>query len=121
VSLPGATTSRPFVTQAAWRIPAKEVCSFQTAICCTRSSISSGEGLDESWQIAVNFCSITLCGYHKAAPHYSRTVAVAIIRGMLSSSGDFLKTFSAILSGEGLFDGKRRIAALPISFFRNNQ
>jgi hypothetical protein len=45
---------------------------------------------------------ITSCSYDKSAADYSRTLANSCRRSMLSSSGDFPRTLSSILSGEGL-------------------
>jgi hypothetical protein len=51
--------------------------------------------------------SITACGYHKSVVYYSRTLAYFNRRDMLFSGGDFPRTLSSILSGEG-FDEKKQ-------------
>jgi hypothetical protein len=51
--------------------------------------------------------SITACGYHKPAVYYSRTLANSSRRDKLFSSGDFPRTLSSILSGEG-FDEREQ-------------
>jgi hypothetical protein len=46
--------------------------------------------------------AITICCYHKPVVYYSRMVANFCRRSILFSSGDYPRTFSSILSGEGL-------------------
>jgi hypothetical protein len=61
--------------------------------------------------------SITTCCYHKSVVYYSRTVANSSRRDMLFSSGDFLRTLSSILSGEGFDEreqGKSPLAILDL-------
>ncbi len=60
----------------------------------------------------LSFRSITTCCYYKTAIYYPRTVAVSVNQSMLFSSGNSLRTLSVILSGEGLFEGTKRIAAV---------
>jgi hypothetical protein len=69
-------------------------------------------GKSEQWRFhkrgdadRTNF--ITTCCYHKSVVYYSRTMANARRKDMLFSSGDFPRTLSSILSGEG-FDGKEQ-------------
>jgi hypothetical protein len=47
-------------------------------------------------------CAITICYYHKTVVYYSRLVANFCERSILFSSGDYPRTLSSILSGEGL-------------------
>jgi hypothetical protein len=57
--------------------------------------------------------AITTCSYHKPAVYYSRTLAVSGRRSMLFSGGDFPRTLSSILSGEGFDEreqGNRRFS-----------
>jgi hypothetical protein len=51
--------------------------------------------------------AITACYYHNTALYYSRIVAISGRRSMLFSGGDFLKTLSSILSGEGFDEGEQ--------------
>src|SRR5580704_5038926 len=46
--------------------------------------------------------AITTCSYHKSVVYYSRALANSWRRSMLFSSGDYPRTLSSILSGEGL-------------------
>jgi hypothetical protein len=88
----------------------------------TLSSILSGEGFDEGDQGNRRFFffhpairnyddfirgAVTACYYHKTALHYSRIVAISGRTGMLFSGGDFLKTLSSILSGEGFDESEQ--------------
>ena len=128
------TTTRRFITQELWLIPVDQVCCFQAAISKTRSSILSGEGLmRRQGRSPFLFCNlpeaiarfnqtpwqfhqlkqippgtaITACYYHKTPLYYSRIVAISAKRSMLFSGGDFLKTLSSILSGEGFDEGEQ--------------
>jgi hypothetical protein len=47
-------------------------------------------------------CAITTCCYHNSVVYYSRLVANFCRRSNLFSSGDYPRTLSSILSGEGL-------------------
>jgi hypothetical protein len=58
--------------------------------------------------------AITTCGYHKPVVYYSRALAYSCRRRMLSSSGDFPRTLSSILSGEGL--DEREQGKSPLAF-----
>jgi hypothetical protein len=62
--------------------------------------------------------AITTCSYHKLVVYYSRTIAYSGRRSMLSSSGDFLRTLSSILSGEGL--DEREQGKSPLAFLAAN-
>ena len=57
---------------------------------------------------------ITTLSYHKSAVHYSRTIANSGRRSILSSSGDFPRTLSSILSGEGLDEGGQGTIAVIV-------
>jgi hypothetical protein len=46
--------------------------------------------------------AITTCCYHKPVVYYSRMMANFCRRSILFSSGDYPRTLSSILSGEGL-------------------
>jgi hypothetical protein len=46
--------------------------------------------------------AITSCCYHNSVVYYSRLVANFCRRSILFSSGDYPRTLSSILSGEGL-------------------
>jgi hypothetical protein len=46
--------------------------------------------------------AITICYYHKSVAYYSRLVANFYRRSIIFSSGDYPRTLSSILSGEGL-------------------
>jgi hypothetical protein len=52
-------------------------------------------------------CAITTCCYHKPAVYYSRLVANFCRRSILFSSGDYPRTLSSILSGEGLDESEQ--------------
>jgi hypothetical protein len=58
--------------------------------------------------------SITACGYHKPAVYYSRTLANSIRRDKLFSGGDFPRTLSSILSGEGFDEREQGKSPLEI-------
>jgi hypothetical protein len=51
--------------------------------------------------------TITICCYHKSVVYYSRMMANFCRRSMLFSSGDYPRTLSSILSGEGLDEGEQ--------------
>jgi hypothetical protein len=60
---------------------------------------------------------ITTCYYHKPVVYYSRTMAYSSRTDMLFSSGDFPRTLSSILSGEGFDEreqGKSPLALLKL-------
>jgi hypothetical protein len=50
---------------------------------------------------------ITICYYYKSVVYYSRDMANSCRRSMLFSSGDYPRTLSSILSGEGLDERKQ--------------
>jgi hypothetical protein len=65
-----------------------------------------------------NGAFITTCYYHKSMVYYSRTMANPRGRDMLFSSGDFPRTLSSILSGEGFDEreqGKSPLAILDVT------
>jgi hypothetical protein len=67
---------------------------------------------------AMGRASITTCCYHKPVVYYSRTMAYSSRTDMLFSSGDFPRTLSSILSGEGFDEreqGKSPLALLNFS------
>jgi hypothetical protein len=51
--------------------------------------------------------AITTCYYHKPVVYYSRIVANFCRRSILFSSGDYPRTLSSILSGEGLDESEQ--------------
>jgi hypothetical protein len=51
--------------------------------------------------------AITTCCYYKSLVYYSRDMANSYRRSMLFSSGDYPRTLSSILSGEGLDEGEQ--------------
>jgi hypothetical protein len=51
--------------------------------------------------------AITMCSYHKPVVYYSRLVANFHRRSILFSSGDYPRTLSSILSGEGLDESEQ--------------
>jgi hypothetical protein len=51
---------------------------------------------------AIGQSVITTCGYYKSVLYYSRMMANFCRRSILFSSGDYPRTLSSILSGEGL-------------------
>ncbi len=57
---------------------------------------------------------ITTLSYHKTAVYYSRTVANSGRRSILSSGGDFPRTLSSILSGEGLDEREQGTIAVIV-------
>jgi hypothetical protein len=52
--------------------------------------------------------AITICYYHKSVVYYSRLMANFCRRSILFSSGDYPRTLSSILSGEGLDESEQR-------------
>jgi hypothetical protein len=61
--------------------------------------------------------SITTCCYHKSVVYYSRTLANSSRTDMLFSSGDFPRTLSSILSGEGFDEREQGKSPLAILDF----
>jgi hypothetical protein len=51
--------------------------------------------------------AITICCYHNPVVYYSRLVANLHGRSILFSSGDYPRTLSSILSGEGLDESEQ--------------
>jgi hypothetical protein len=58
---------------------------------------------------------ITTCGYHKSVLYYSRIMANFCRRSILFSSGDYPRTLSSILSGEGLDESEQGWSPLVFS------
>jgi hypothetical protein len=58
--------------------------------------------------------AITICYYHKSVVYYSRALADSCRTGMLFSSGDYPRTLSSILSGEGLDEGEQGSIAVIV-------